>query len=267
MRRLWPKKPPYVEFCASAHVHVQQKAQSFSSSGSTSARSCSSPARWRQAPAGALSPILQGNSSAASSPTPPPRLLSSRDAAGGPNNSSRLAGEDADALQVHPATLHHHPSSQQHSGGASVSALMQQLNAHRAGNASGGSGGAGGLAMQLGVRDAAAVESPGRPRRATSATGSQLHTYALQHATMQQQQQQQQQAAGSGDFSPRPHQYSSLGARLADNPATKSYPNLPLDVASLDGQTQSCDTPDSNCSVHSTVRRHVLPASAAGDGT
>ncbi|WIA31226.1 hypothetical protein OEZ86_001224 [Tetradesmus obliquus] len=153
---------------------VKLKAQSLSSSGSTSARGCSSPARWRQAPAGALSPIpiLQGSSSVASSPTPPPRHLSSSRDGSSANGSSRLAGDEA---------------------GADV----------------------------------------------------------LQHATLQQQQQQQQQqaGAGAGDNSPRPHQYSSLGARLANNP---SYQNLPLDVASLDGHTQSCDTPDSNCSAHST---------------
>jgi hypothetical protein len=130
---------------------------------------------------------------------------------------------------------------------------MQQLNANRVSNASGSSSGLNGLVVPLAVRDAAAVESPGRPRRATSAPGSQLHTYALQHATLQQQQQQQQAGAGAGDNSPRPHQYSSLGARLANNP---SYQNLPLDVASLDGHTQSCDTPDSNCSAHSTVSGH-----------
>ncbi|KAF6264192.1 hypothetical protein COO60DRAFT_223627 [Scenedesmus sp. NREL 46B-D3] len=120
---------------------------------------------------------------------------------------------------------------------------MQQLSAHRASSASSNSSSAGGLAMQLGVRDAAAMESPGRPRR-PSAPGSQLHTYALQHATLQQQQQQ----TGAGDNSPRPHHFSSIAARLANNP---SYQNLPLDVASLDGHTQSCDTPDSNCSAQS----------------
>jgi hypothetical protein len=148
-------------------------------------------------------------------------------------------------LQVHPAMLHHHPSSQPHANGAAPSVLSQQLNAHRASSASGNHSGPGGLAMQLlpGVRDATAVESPGRPRRTTSAPGSQLQMYAVQQATLQQQ-------AGVGDNSPRPHYYSSIAARVANHP---SYQNLPLDVASLDGHTQSCDTPDSNCSAHSTV--------------
>jgi hypothetical protein len=162
-------------------------------------------------------------------------------------------------LQVHPAMLHHHPSSQPHANGAAASVLSQQLNGHRANSASGNHSGPGGLAMQLlpGVRDAAAVESPGRPRRTTSAPGSQLQMYAVQQATLQQQ-------AGAGDNSPRPHYYSSIAARVANHP---SYQNLPLDVASLDGHTQSCDTPDSNCSAHSTVSKTHPAAHACTNST
>lgn len=243
----------------------------------------SSPARWKPAAPGCLSPL---NGLAGTSPAPPAgsssmlRLsLSARGGAGG------LQESEAGALVGSPAAQHSlllssspvlelKPQSWGVAGGGSNSSGLGPR------GPSGSGGGSFTPHLLNGfVRDASSssVESPSRPRRASSAPGNQLHLLAVQHSA----QQVVAGASGSGvggfegpgssSNSPRPYGSAAVAGAYtsAGRPSTLNLafldegspgPGLLPSSSSAVPTPASCDTPGSDpgvASPHSLVRLAV----------